>query len=271
MKKIVLLLVSIFLAAGVSAQSVKVMNLWPKGAPHRSSPNDTAKVWIYLPAEKKVTGRAIVICPGGGYTGLALDHEGHEWAKFFQNMGITAFVLKYRMPNGRPEVPIEDAEEAIRMVRRNAMTWHIKSNEVGIMGSSAGGHLASVVATQAQSTAKPNFQILFYPVISMMLGYTHQGSHDNFLGKGNHKRQEKNYSSDQQVTRTTPRAWIALSDDDNVVPPSNGVSYYTELYRHDIPASLHVYPDGGHGWGSRLGFKYHIEMIMELKSWLESF
>lgn len=271
MKKFTLLLVSMLLVAGVSAQSVRVMNLWPKGAPHRGNPNDTAKVWIYLPAENKVTGRSIVICPGGGYTGLALDHEGHEWAKFFQNMGITAFVLKYRMPNGKPEVPIEDAEETIRMVRRNAMTWHLKSNEVGIMGSSAGGHLASVVATQAQSNAKPNFQILFYPVISMMLGYTHQGSHDNFLGKGNHKRQEKTYSSDQQVTRTTPRAWIVLSDDDNVVPPSNGVNYYMELYRHDIPASLHVYPDGGHGWGSRLGFKYHIELIMELKSWLDSF
>ena len=123
------------LVAGVSAQSVRVMNLWPKGAPHRGNPNDTAKVWIYLPADKKVTGRSVVICPGGGYTNLAIDHEGHEWAKFFQNMGITAFVLKYRMPNGKPEIPIEDAEEAIRMVRRNAMTWHLKSNEVGIMGS----------------------------------------------------------------------------------------------------------------------------------------
>lgn len=271
MKKIVLFLLFMAMVAVVSAQSVKVMNLWPKGAPHRGNPNDTAKVWIYLPADKKVTGRSVVICPGGGYTNLAIDHEGHEWAKFFQNMGITAFVLKYRMPNGKPEIPIEDAEEAIRMVRRNAMTWHLKSNEVGIMGSSAGGHLASVVATQAQSSAKPNFQILFYPVISMVLGYTHQGSHDNFLGKGNHKRQERNYSSDQQVNRNTPRAWIALSDDDTVVQPSNGVNYYMELYKHDIPASLHVYPDGGHGWGSRLGFKYHIEMIMELKSWLDSF
>ena len=115
MKKFTLLLVSMLLVAGVSAQSVRVMNLWPKGAPHRGNPNDTAKVWIYLPAENKVTGRSIVICPGGGYSGLALDHEGHEWAKFFQNMGITAFVLKYRMPNGKPEVPIEDAEEILNI------------------------------------------------------------------------------------------------------------------------------------------------------------
>ena len=272
MKKLLSALLLTCMAVAMSAQSVKVMNLWPYGAPNKNGdPADTAKVWIYLPDAKKATGRAIVICPGGGYTGLALSHEGHEWGKFFQNMGIAAFVLKYRMPHGNPEVPISDAEETIKMVRRNAMTWHIKSNEVGIMGSSAGGHLASTIATQSERTAKPNFQILFYPVITMMQGYTHQGSHDNFLGKGNRKRQEKNYSSDQQVTRTTPRAWIALSDDDTVVPPANGANYYVELYRHDVPASIHVYPDGGHGWGSNLGFKYHIEMIMELKAWLDSF
>ena len=271
-RKFVLSMVALLSAVSLSAQSVKVIDLWPKGAPNRNGMMaDTAKVWVYLPADRKATGRSIVICPGGGYTNLAMSHEGHEWAKFFQNMGITAVVLKYRMPNGNPEVPISDAEEAIRLVRRNAMQWHVKSNEVGIMGSSAGGHLASIVATKSERTAKPNFQILFYPVITMMNGLGHQGSHDNFLGKGNHKRQEKNYSSDQQVTRTTPPAWIALSDDDTVVPPSNGANYYLELYRHDVPASLHVYPDGGHGWGSRLSFKYHIEMIMELKAWLDSF
>ena len=272
MKRYLLLVTSLIVAATLSAQSVKVFNLWPKGAPNRNGePTDTAKLWVYLPAEKKATGRSIVICPGGGYSHLAMDHEGHEWAKFFQNMGITAAVLKYRMPHGNPEVPISDAEEAIQLLRRNAMQWRLKSNDVGIMGSSAGGHLASIVATKSERTAKPNFQILFYPVITMMQGFSHQGSHDNFLGKGNRKRQEKIYSSDQQVTRTTPRAWIALSDDDTAVPPSNGANYYLELYRHDVPASIHVYPDGGHGWGSRLSFKYHIEMIMELKAWLDSF
>ena len=112
-------------AVAASAQGVKVMNLWPKKAPNNNGdPRDTAKVWIYLPEAKKATGRAIVICPGGGYSGLAMSHEGHEWGKFFQNNGIAAFVLKYRMPHGRPEVPISDAEETIRMVRRNASTWH---------------------------------------------------------------------------------------------------------------------------------------------------
>ncbi len=122
-----LLLFLAFMASGLSAQSVKVMNLWPHGAPNRNGMMaDTAKVWVYLPADKKSTGRSIVICPGGGYTNLAMNHEGHEWAQFFQNMGITAVVLKYRMPNGNPEVPISDAEEAIRLLRRNAMQWHLK-------------------------------------------------------------------------------------------------------------------------------------------------
>lgn len=271
MRKFLFAMLLVCVAVSASAQGVKVMNLWPKKAPNNNGdPKDTAKVWIYLPEAKKATGRAIVICPGGGYGGLAMNHEGHEWGKFFQNMGIAAFVLKYRMPHGNPEVPIADAEETIKMVRRNASQWHIKNNDIGIMGSSAGGHLASTIATHSTNQAKPNFQILFYPVITMMQGYTHQGSHDNFMGKGN-KREEKKYSSDQQVTRVTPRAWIALSDDDTTVEPANGANYYIELYRHDVPASLHIYPDGGHGWGSNLGFKYHIEMIMELKAWLDSF
>lgn len=274
MKKKLLLMATMLLAllTAADAQKVQELNLWPYGPPNKNGDvRDTAKVWVYYPEAKRATGRAIVICPGGGYDHLALDKEGKEWGKFFQNMGILAVVLKYRMPHGNCEVPISDAEEAIRMVRRNAMNWHIDSKQVGIMGSSAGGHLASVVANTAERTAKPSFQILFYPVITMMQGYTHQGSHDNFLGKGNQKRLEKRYSSDQIVTRNTPRAWIALSDDDHAVPPANGVNYYVELYRHDVPASLHVYPEGGHGWGSSIGFKYHIEMIMELKSWLDSF
>ena len=274
MKRLKLLFTMLMLAmsAAVFAQEGTTMELWPNGAPNASSDeNDKAELTVYLPDAKKATGRAVVCCPGGGYTNLAMDHEGHQWATFFNNQGIALIVLKYRMPHGNRLIPISDAEEAIKLLRRNAMQWHIKSNEVGIMGSSAGGHLASIVANIAERNAKPNFQILFYPVITMMQGYCHQGSHDNFLGKGNQKRKEKNYSSDMLVTRTTPKAWIALSDDDNVVEPSNGANYYMELYRHDVPASLHIYPDGGHGWGSRLSFKYHIEMIMELKAWLDSF
>jgi len=159
----------------------------------------------------------------------------------------------------------------MKLVRANARKWHIDPNNVGIMGSSAGGHLASTIATRATGQAKPNFQILFYPVITMMPGFTHQGSHDFLLGKDAKKKDEKEYSNDMRVTRATPRAWIALSDDDNVVIPANGANYYNELYRHDVPASLHIYPTGGHGWGIRTDFKFHTPMLMELESWLRSF
>ncbi len=254
-----------------SAQNNEFL-LWPKGAPHTSSnPKDTAKVTIYLPEKRLATGRAVVILPGGGYSHLAMDHEGRDWSTFFNQEGVAVVVLKYRMPHGDKRIPIEDAEEAIRMVRRNAARWNINPQDIGIMGSSAGGHLASTVATHAEKEAKPNFQILFYPVITMEEDLTHKGSHDNFMGNKPKKREVELYSNDAQVTRVTPRAWIALSDDDHVVLPANGVNYYNELYRHDVPASLHVYPSGGHGWGIRPTFKYHIEMLLELKAWLKSF
>lgn len=186
-------------------------------------------------------------------------------------MGITAVVLKYRMPHGNCEVPIADAEEALKLVRRNAAAWGVKADQVGIMGFSAGGHLASTIATHSKGEARPDFQILFYPVITMMPDITHQGSHDNFLGKDAKKKDEKLYSNDAQVSRTTPRAIILLADDDRAVLPANGVNYYNELYRHDVPASLHVFPSGGHGFGIRESFKYHTEMELMLKAWLRSF
>ena len=259
-------------AMAVSAQKPTVMNLWTGNAPNdNGDAQDTAKVWIYRPTGGYNSGRCVVICPGGGYHHLSMDNEGRNWAPFFNNMGITAVVLKYRMPHGNSEVPVSDAEEAIKMVRRNAKDWNINAANVGIMGFSAGGHLASTVATHSKGEAKPDFQILFYPVITMMPDITHQGSHDNLLGKDAKKKEEKLFSNDAQVSRSTPRAFICLADDDHVVLPANGVNYYTELYRHDVPASLHVFPSGGHGFGIREGFKYHTEMELMLKAWLRSF
>lgn len=248
------------------------VSLWPGKAPGSNGDTaDSAKVRVFLPKKEEATGRAVVICPGGGYSHLAMNHEGYDWAPFFNNMGIAAIVLKYRMPHGNGKVPVADAEEAMRLVRRNAAQWNIRPDDVGIMGSSAGGHLASTIATHAGKDALPDFQILFYPVITMMPDITHKGSHDNFLGKDPKKKEQREYSNDIQVTRITPRAFIALSDDDHTVLPANGVNYYIELYRHDVPASLHVYPAGGHGWGNRDSFKYHNEMQLELKAWLRSF
>ncbi len=269
-----LLAAALVLTAATSAfaQKTFTLNLWSSApAVAGSDDKDTAKVQVFLPREKMATGRAVVICPGGGYQTLAMDSEGRDWAPFFNNMGIAAIVLKYRMPNGDKQVPISDAEEAMKLVRRHAAEWRIKPNEVGIMGASAGGHLASVLATKATGDARPDFQILLYPVITMQPGLTHRGSRERFLGKNPSKADEREYSTDQQVTRSTPRAWIALSDDDRTVMPINGVNYYAELYRHDVPASLHVFPGGRHGWGRKQTFRYNLEMELELKAWLQSF
>lgn len=266
-------LLVVLLAVSVSAMAQRAfdVNLWDAKAPNKNGLQDTAYIKVFLPDAKRATGRAVVICPGGGYARLAMDHEGTQWAPFFNNMGIAAIVLHYRMPNGNVKVPISDAEEALRTVRRNAKNWHINASDIGIMGFSAGGHLASTIATQSKGDAKPNFQILFYPVITMMQGYTHQGSHDNLLGYNASKKDEQKFCSDLQVTRVTPRACLLLSDDDHAVLPINSVNYYAELYRHDVPASIYVYPTGGHGWGMNTSFAYHSEMLLNLKGWLESF
>lgn len=254
------------------AQRVFDMDLWQgKVKVKGSDPADTAKVRVFLPEAKNATGRAVVICPGGGYEHLAMGHEGYDWGPFFNDMGIAAVVLKYRMPHGNPEVPVSDAEEAMRLVRRNAVKWKINPADVGIMGFSAGGHLASTIATHSTGDALPDFQILFYPVITMLQGYAHQGSRDNLLGTDVKKKTERYYCSDRHVTRTTPRACIILSDDDDIVQPSNGVNYYIELFRYDVPAALYVYPSGGHGYGLQSSFKYHVEMMLDLRAWLRSF
>ena len=159
------------LATSLTAMADKPfeLNLWD-GKPKVKSadPNDTAKVFVYLPPKSMATGRAVVICPGGGYQHLAMDHEGKQVAEWLNQLGIAGIVLKYRMPHGKYEVPISDAEQAMRLVRANAHQWAINPNDIGIMGSSAGGHLASTIATHSVKDAKPNFQILFYPVITMM-------------------------------------------------------------------------------------------------------
>ena len=278
MNKLKTILTTVLLACSLtaSAQNGTKMDLWPKGAPNTGGDDkDKAELTVYLPDAKKATGRAVVCCPGGGYSHLAMDHEGHQWATFFNSQGIALIVLKYRMPHGNRFVPISDAEEAIRTVRRHAVEWHIDRNDIGIMGFSAGGHLASTIATHSTGDAAPNFQILFYPVITMDPGFTHKGTHDNFLGDGlskkDQRRLEADFSNDLQVNRTTPRAFIALSDDDKAVPAANGLNYYEQLYKHDVPASIHVYPSGGHGWGYRESFTYHYLVIFELKAWLESF
>ena len=226
---------------------------------------------VFLPAPELATGRAVVACPGGGYSGLAVNHEGYDWAPYFNKQGIALIVLKYRMPKGDRTLPISDAEAAMKMVRDSADVWNLNPNDIGIMGSSAGGHLASTIATHAPEALRPNFQILFYPVITMDKSFTHMGSHDNLLGKDASADLEKEFSNEKQVTKETPRAFIVYSDEDKVVPPANGVNYYLALNKKGVPSVLHIYPTGGHGWGIREDFLYKSEMQNELTSWLRSF
>ena len=270
--KQLLLSVMMLVSTIAAAQKGTEINLWPDGPrTNNGDPNDMAKVTVFLPDAKKATGRAIVCCPGGGYTHLAWEKEGTAWAPFFNGQGIALIVLKYRMPHGNYTVPAEDAEEAMKLVRSHAEEWHINPNDIGIMGFSAGGHLASTIATHSKGKAAPNFQILFYPVISMEQGVTHQGSCDNLLGKKPKRKLIAHYSNEQHVHKSSPRAFIALASDDKAVPPVNSLAYYEELLNNKVPATLHIYPSGGHGFGILQSFTYHFEMMLELKAWLRSF
>ncbi len=232
-----------------------------------SSPN----MRVYLPDTAKATGRAVVALPGGGYSHLALNHEGHDWAPFFNERGIAYAVVAYTMPKGDRSLPIGDACNAVKLLRDSAGVWNLDPAQIGIMGSSAGGHLASTVATHAPAESRPDFQILFYPVITMDKAYTHRGSHDNLLGKDADETLETEYSNEKQVTAETPRAFLILSSDDRAVPPANSVNYYTALLANGIPAALHIYPTGGHGWGFHNSFSYHDQVLDELSAWLKSF
>lgn len=232
---------------------------------------DTASIRVFLPNKKVATGRAIVICPGGGYAHLALAHEGYDWASFFNELGVAVAVLKYRMPHGDRTIPISDAEGAIKLVKSHASEWNINPNDVGIMGSSAGGHLASTIATHSVGDAAPNFQVLFYPVVSMDPNVTHMGSHDNFLGKNPSKELEAEFSNALKVTPQTPRAFIVLASDDRSVLPQNGGDYYLACCKNKVPAAFMAYPSGGHGFGFRPSYKYHAELLLELAAWIRSF
>lgn len=283
MKKFLFFMLSFLISTlKLSAQQEAFnMDLWPNGLPNsngidQSQPYDDSKqnfkpsIRVFLPDADKATGQAVVCCPGGGYSHLAMDHEGYEWASFFNERGIALIVLKYRMPHANPDVPISDAKEALRVVRENAQKWNIDPQKVGIMGSSAGGHLASTVSTHSDMLTAPAFQILFYPVVTFDYKYTHQGSRHNLIGKNAAQELVTLYSNEKQASNQTPPAIMLLSDDDTAVPSPNSVNYYLALKQHGIKATMHIYPSGGHGWGIRKNFKYHKEMLADLSAWLDT-
>ena len=271
-----------FLALTLSAQEPIEIPLWPDGLPNDNGLPNTEEdlkrqpvVWVTRPTlsvypAANPNGMAVIMCPGGAYAQISLAHEGHDMARWFNNQGITYAVLKYRMPNGHPDVPLSDARQAIRLMRRHAAEWGVDTKLVGIMGASAGGHLAASLANLYDSPeTRPDFHVLLYPVISMKDGITHSYSRECLLGAQPDGAQIEKYSMEAQAKAQTPPAFIALSADDGTVSPENSLSYYRALRRHGVPASLHIYPEGGHGWGFLDSFPYKGQWTRELENWLQ--
>jgi acetyl esterase/lipase len=218
---------------------------------------------VYLPPAGKANGTAVVICPGGGYLHLAWTHEGTDVARMLNEMGIAAFLLKYRLPNDETMVdktigPLQDAQRAIQLVRQRAADWGVNPARVGILGFSAGGHLASTAGTHfnishidnpGTISLRPDFMILLYPVISFSDSIGHRGSRDNLIGLHPNPSVVREYSNELQVTAQTPPTFLVHAGDDKTVPVANSLHFYEALQHNGVPAELHVYPKGGHGFG----------------------
>ena len=258
------------------------MNLWPDGIPgfilnsayqekatiidglsSRYEKVTSPAIFPYLPPKESATGTAVLICPGGGYAALAFNHEGHAIAKWLNDNGIAGIVLKYRLPSDiimkdKSVGPLQDAQEAIRTIRRNAKNWNIDPNKVGVIGFSAGGHLASTLSTHYAEkvyelkdtiSARPDFSLLIYPVITMDSSFTHAGSRRNLIGLNPSEKEIIRFSNEKQVNEKTPPAFMVHSADDKTVPVKNSMVYYEALVKYGIPSELHIFQKGGHGYG----------------------
>ena len=267
-------LLLLLIAFNSYSQTMK-MNLWPDGSipMHiktaiqevtestdiiRISKVQVPQLEVYLPNKKGATGQAVIICPGGGYARLAYDWEGTDIAKLFNAHGIAAFVLKYRLPdslssNNPDQVPLLDAKQAMHIVRERAVEWNINPKKVGIIGFSAGGHLAATLSTHFDSSTRPDFSILMYPVISMDQTIAHMGSRNNLIGKHPSNDLIKLYSNELQISPQTPPTFILHATDDNVVPVENSLVYYQGLKKNGVPVEMHIFPVGGHGFALALG------------------
>lgn len=283
MKKTVSILtvLSLLALSSPSMAQTETINLWPDGkipnfknsSVEEKSATDAQgilrisgvtvpSIAAYIAPKEIATGAAVMICPGGGYGILAASHEGSDFAKWFNERGISAFVLKYRLPSDKAmthqhEVPLMDAMQGMKLIRQHAAKWHIDVNKIGVMGFSAGGHLAATLSThhnmgeKASPESKPNFSILIYPVISFQPAISHGGSRDNLLGPEKSDELIKYYSNELQVSDQTPPAFLVHAMDDTGVPVENSIEYYLALKKKKIPAEMHLYPKGGHGYGMR--------------------
>ena len=272
----------ILLLMSIASQAQKVISLYEGKIPNSRDASDIEKsdtskingrigirevsnptLTIFLPAKEKASGAAVVICPGGGYSGLAITHEGYDVAAEFNKMGVAAFVLKYRLPSDRIMLsketgPLQDAQQAIKMIRKHANEWNIDPNKVGIMGFSAGGHLASTTGTHFTTAVaknndninlRPDFMMLIYPVISFSDSLAHKGSRNNLLGQTPTDAKKIHYSAELQVTNETPPTFLVHAQDDKSVKVGNSIKLYEALTNNGIPAEMHLYPKGGHGFG----------------------
>lgn len=236
--------------------------LWPAGAPGAKGTADADKpgVWVY-PAGAGSNGAAVVICPGGGYAIHATDHEGVQPARYFNSIGVTAFVLRYRLSPYRHPIPLGDAQRALRYIRAHAAEFGVDPQRVGIMGFSAGGHLTSTAVTHfdagradaedpiERQSSRPSFGVLGYPVVSFVAEYAHRGSAKNLLGEGATDEQLQSLSNDQHVTKETPPVFLFHTSEDTGVPPENSLAFYAACHKAGVPAELHVYQQGPHGVG----------------------
>lgn len=252
-------------ASVVCGGTPQVELLWTDGAPGAKgdSDNDKPTLTVCLPPKETATGAAVVICPGGGYGGLAIDHEGHQVAKWLNSFGVAGFILKYRHRGtgyGHP-APLQDAQRAIRTVRSRAGEWGIRPDRIGILGFSAGGHLASSAGTHFDKgrpdaedaiervSCRPDFMVLVYPVITFTESYAHAGSRKNLLGTTPDPKLVELFSNEKQVTPETPPTFLLHTDQDDGVPAENSIAFYLALRKAKVPAELHIYAKGPHGFG----------------------
>ncbi|HNX89898.1 MAG TPA: alpha/beta hydrolase [Paludibacteraceae bacterium] len=273
-------IMSIFFSKGISQEKIL---LYPNG-PAESNELKVEESWrdkdfllniseprmyAYPASKENNCGTAVLICPGGGYSGVSVIKEGEEFARWFNKLGVSAFVLYYRMPNGHYEIPLKDAQTALSIIHTRAKEWKINKNKIGIMGFSAGGHLASTAGTHFKTKAeRPAFMLLAYPVVTMNKDLTHKGSRDNLLGKDPSDELVKLYSNELQVTKKTPPTFMVHALDDGAVPIANSQNLLKSLQENKVPSKLVTYDQGGHGFGMRKKGIPVENWPQELKAWL---
>jgi len=290
-------------AKGLSQHSI-ILPLWKDYIPNQlpnhkeevESLKDPGLLWIenvqdpsievFLPAKANANGKAVLICPGGGYEGLAYDWEGTDIAKLLNSKGIAGIVLKYRLPDpesfmNHSTIPLQDAQRAMRIIHYHAKEWNIEEDKIGVMGFSAGGHLASTLGThftkkttlQPDATdllnARPDFMILIYPVISMDKSITHEGSRNALLGVNPSQKLINDYSNELHVKENTPPTFLLHATDDDDVPVENSIKFYKALKEKKITVEMHVYPNGGHGFSLALNNKHLNTWPQRLFDWLQ--